>query len=209
MESIEELYPVFQNMVKLATGIETVILADQAGPAPTGLYATYLPIPVRAYGHVRRKRVEVAATEPTDLDGWTDFEETVCTSMQFMLSVNILNEGAATATMRLHNANFRAPVRDYLFAHKVAWRTVSDSRNLTGLHQAGLQPRYQSDIHLFIEAEVSYPVLRAAGFSVEVYDEDGNRSWAGPTGFLYHTPEFVELSAEVDAALNDPSTNGA
>ncbi len=206
MESIEELYPVFQELVKRATGVEMVILANQGKPAPSGLYATYLPIPVRAYGHVRRKRVEVAATEETDLPDWTDFEETVLTSMQFILSVNILNEGAASAAMKLHNANFRAPVRDYLFANNIAWRYVSDSRNLTSLMQAGLQPRYQSDIHLFIEASVSYPVLRAAGFTFEVRDEDGNRSWAGPTGYLYHAPEFVELSAEIDAALNDPNT---
>jgi hypothetical protein len=40
--------------------------------------------------------------------------------------------------------------------------------------QAGLQPRYQSDIHLFIEASVSYTVLRAAGFSLELSDDTGN-----------------------------------
>lgn len=176
METIEELHPVFQQLVQLATGVETVILANQGKPAPTGLYATYLPVPVRAYGHVRRERTEVAATEPFDpeLGDWTDFDEKALTSMQFILSVNILNEGAATAAMKLHNANFRSPVSQFLYAHKIAWRYVGDTRNLTGLMQAGVQPRYQSDIHLFIEASVSYTVLRAAGFSVEIRDERGN-----------------------------------
>ena len=174
METIEELYPVFQQLVRLATGVETVILANQTAAPPNGLYATYLPVPVRAYGHIRRERVEVPATEPTDLEDWTDFDETALTSMQFILSVNILNEGAATAAMKLHNANFRGPVSQFLYAHKIAWRYVGDTRNLTGLMQAGVQPRYQSDIHLFIEASVSYTVLRAAGFSVEIRDERGN-----------------------------------
>lgn len=174
METIEELYPVFQQLVRLATGVETVILANQTAAPPNGLYATYLPVPVRAYGHIRRERVEVPATEPTDLEDWTDFDETALTSMQFILSVNVLNEGAATAAMRLHNANFRTPVSAYLFENRIGWRYVSDTRNLTGRLQAGLQPRYQADIHLFIEAAVSYPVLRAAGFQIETRDESGN-----------------------------------
>lgn len=176
MESIEELYPVFQELVKLSTGLETVILANQGKPAPTELHATYSAIPVRAYGHVRRERTEVPATEPFDpeLGDWTDFDEKALTSMQFILSVNILNEGAATAAMKLHNANFRGPVSKFLYENKIAWRYVSDARNLTRLMQAGVQPRYQSDIHLFIEASVSYTVLRAAGFSVEIRDERGN-----------------------------------
>lgn len=176
MESIEELYPAFQQLVQLAAGVETVIRANQGKPAPSGLYATYLPVPVRAYGHVRRDRTEVPATEPFDpeLGDWTDFDEKALTSMQFILSVNILNEGAATAAMKLHNANFRGPISKFLYENKIAWRYVSDTRNLTGLMQAGVQPRYQSDIHLFIEASVSYTVLRAAGFSVEIRDERGN-----------------------------------
>lgn len=170
MDSIEELYPVFQRLVQLATGVETVILANQTTAPPTGLYATYLPVPVRAYGHSRRERVDITPPEDFDpaLGDWTDFDERALTAMQFILSVNVLNEGAATAAMRLHNANFRGPVSKYLFENSIAWRYVSDARNLTGKFQAGLQPRYQADIHLFIEAAVSYPVLRAAGFSVEL-----------------------------------------
>lgn len=175
MESIEEMYPALQQLVKLATGVDTVILADQGYPAPEGLYATYNLVPVKAYGHVRRKRVDVPAVDvDPSLGEWTDFEETALTSMQCMLSVNIHNEGAATAMMKLHNANFRAPIRDHLYANQIAWRYVSDARNLTGRLQAGLQPRYQADVHLYIEAAVSYTVLRAAGFTVEIRDESGN-----------------------------------
>lgn len=170
MERIEDLYPALQELVRITTGVDLVILANQGAPAPEGLYATYSLTPIRAYGHSKVERELTPATEPTDpaLGDWQDFHEKVLTQMHCMLSVNILNAGASTAALKLHNANFRAPVRDFLFRNRIGWRYASDSRNLTGRMQAGIQPRYQVDIHLFIEAEVSYTVLRAAGFNVEI-----------------------------------------
>lgn len=173
METIDELRQAIQRLVQLATGIDAVILANQGKPAPKGLHATYALIPIRAYGHSRLERKEVVATEPVDpaLGNWHDFTETSITAMEFMVSVNLLNEGANTAAMRLHNANFRSPVRDHLFAHGLAWRHVTAIRDLTGKLQAGIQPRFQADIHLFAETRISYPVLRAAGFAIDIRDE--------------------------------------
>lgn len=169
MEIISDLNPTFQQLVRLASGVETVILADQGRTAPSGLYATYKPVPVRAYGHSGHRMTDIAPVEVSGAgDDWTDLQDTVFTSMEFMLSVNILNEGADTAIMRLHNANFRYPVSVYLHQNGIAWRNVSACRNLTGLLQAGLQPRWQADINLFINHTISYPVLRAAGFTVNV-----------------------------------------
>lgn len=171
MENIDDLYTVFQGLVALASDVETVIPADQGRDAPTGLYATYKPIPVRAYGQSGRKLTDIDPVEEFDESlgqDWTDLQETVFTSMDFMLSVNILNEGADSAIMRLHNANFRYPVSKYLYQNGIAWRHVSVCRNLTGLMQAGLQPRWQADINLFINHEMSYPVLRAAGFQLNI-----------------------------------------
>lgn len=117
MESINELYDVFQQLVTLTSGVETVILADQGRDAPTGLYATYKPIPIRAYGWSQRRRELTPAIEESDpsLGQWQDLRETVDTSMEFILSVNIINEGADSAIMRLHNANFRQPVSEFLY----------------------------------------------------------------------------------------------
>lgn len=171
MESIDELNEVFQRLVMLASGVETVILADQGRAAPDGLYATYKPIPVRAYGQSGHRMTDIAPAEEYDEllgDDWTDLQDTVFTSMDFMLSVNILNEGADTAIMRLHNANFRYPVSTFLYQNGIAWRHVSTCRNLIGLMQAGLQPRWQADINLFINHEISYSVLRAAGFQLNI-----------------------------------------
>lgn len=54
METIEEMYPIFQQLISLATKIplDRVVLADQGRTPLVGndLYATYNPIPVRAYG---------------------------------------------------------------------------------------------------------------------------------------------------------------
>ncbi|WP_219951440.1 phage neck terminator protein [Dickeya zeae] len=172
METIDELHDVFRQLVSMASGVETVILADQGRPAPAGIYATYKPVPVRAYGWSRKKRELIPAIADSDpsLGAWQDMRETAATSMDFMLSVNILNEGADTAIMRLHNANFRTPVSEFLYQNAIAWRHVSNCRNLTGFMQAGLQPRWQADILLFIEHTVSYDLLRAAGFDVNVIE---------------------------------------
>lgn len=171
MENIDDLRGVFQSLVSLASGVnaERVILADQGRAPPAGieLYATYKLVPIRAYGQPRRTLVHIDPIEEFDEslgDDWTDLQETVASSMEFMLSVNFLNEGADMAVMMMQNANFRSPVSEYLFRNNIAWRYASNARNLTGLMQAGIQPRWQTDIHLFIEHEVSYGVLRAAGF---------------------------------------------
>lgn len=173
MESINELYDVFQQLVTLTSGVETVILADQGRDAPTGLYATYKPIPIRAYGWSQRRRELTPAIEESDpsLGQWQDLRETVDTSMEFILSVNIINEGADSAIMRLHNANFRQPVSEFLYRNEIAWRHVSTCRNLTGILQAGIQPRWQADVRLFIEHTVSYELLRAAGFDIQLTNE--------------------------------------
>lgn len=173
MQSIDELHATFQALVQAASGVETVILANQGRPAPKGLYATYNPVPVRAVGHPRRQRVDAPAQD-SDIPGWTDFEETTVTQMDFLLSCNFFNEGAKDAAMRLHNANFRWPVQELLFTHGIGWRTCSEVRSLTALSQGGLQPRFQVDVRLYVEAEVTDIVLRAAGFALVMHDEDGN-----------------------------------
>ncbi|WP_240000876.1 MULTISPECIES: hypothetical protein [unclassified Photorhabdus] len=174
METLEELHSVFQSLLRMASGVETVILADQGRAPPKSLYVTYKPIPIRAYGQTRRKRAFVPAVEEFDSslgNNWQDLQEIAYTSMEFMVSVNILNEGADSAIMRLHNANFQTPVSEFLYRNKIAWRYVSNCRNLTGILQAGFIPRWQADIHLFIEQTVSYSLLRAAGFKIEINDE--------------------------------------
>lgn len=173
MERTEDLYEAFQTLVRVASGVETVILANQGRPEPKGLYATYNPVPVRAVGHPRRQRFDVPAQD-SDIPGWTDFAESTITQMDFLLSVNFFNEGARDAAWRMHNANFRAPVQELLFTHGIGWRTCSEVRSLTELSQGGLQPRYQVDVRLYVEAEVTDIVLRAAGFALVMHDEDGN-----------------------------------
>src|SRR5690625_3916014 len=178
MQGIDELHTAFQALVKVASGVEAVILANQGRPEPKGLYATYNPVPVRAVGHPRKARQDVPA-QNSDIPGWTDFAETTVTQMDFLLSCNFFNAGAKDAAMRMHNANCRWPVQELLFTHGIGWRDCSEVRSLTALSQGGLQPRFQVDVRLYIEASVTDVVLRAAGFALRITDEDGNQLYDG------------------------------
>ncbi|EIX9048198.1 hypothetical protein ORL88_12340 [Klebsiella oxytoca] len=179
MREISELHELLQGLVSVCTGLDRwrIILADQGRAPPAGgtLYATYNPIPVRAYGQPSQRLEYIDALEEHDEalgDDWQDLEEITASSMEFMISVNFFNEGAQQAAMRLHNANFRSPVSDYLFMNKLAFRYVSNPRNLSTHYQSGIQPRWQADIFIFVEHEVGDDVLRAAGFSVEFLREE-------------------------------------
>ena len=183
VESLDALYTDLQRLVFIASGVDQgrVILADQGRPPPEpqgDLYATYNPIPVRAVGHPRTSLalVDPVADYNESLLGsdWQDFEATTITQLDLMLSCNFLNEGARDAAWKLHNANFRYPVTDQLWSMQAGWRFASDVRRLTDIYQAGLQPRYQVDVHLYIATQIKDAILRAAGFSVSVEDEDGN-----------------------------------
>lgn len=178
MREISELHELLQGMVSICSGLDKqrIIFANQGRAPPSGgaLYATYNPIPVRAYGQSSQRLEYITALEEYDEtlgDDWQDLEEITASSMEMMLSVNFFNEGASQAAMMLHNANFRTPVSDYLFTHNLGFRYVSNPRNLSTHFQSGIQPRWQADVHLFIEHEVSSKVLRAAGFSIEHFIE--------------------------------------
>lgn len=175
IESVEELHVALQALVSKVSGVPlaSVILANQGAPAPEGLYATYNPMPIRAVGQPRRERTDVPA-EDCDIPGWTDFDETIVNQMDFLLSCNFYNEGAKDAAMQVHNANFRIPILEYLFQNQIGWRECSNIRDFTNPFQAGLQPRYQIDIDMYIETKITDRVLRAAGFKVAITDEDDN-----------------------------------
>lgn len=174
MENMADLNTTFRQLVMLASGLENVMLVDQEGETPSECYATYKPTPVRVYGHSGHSMVDIAPTEDFADSlgtGWTDLQDTVFSSMEFTLSVNILNAGADSASARLHNANLRDPVSAFLFRKGIAWRSTSASRNLSGLSASSQQPSWQTDIHLFIKQTLSYPVLRAAGFTINVQNQ--------------------------------------
>lgn len=176
MQNIEELYSVFQKLIHLITYIplNRIILANQGRSPPAGnlLYATYNPVPIRAYGRSARTREEIAPIEDIAIENGTDWRETIYTSMEYMLSVNFINGDAANAASLLHNADCRIPIAEFLYKNEIAWRYVSAVRNLTSISQSGIQPRYQSDIYLFIEQVTSYTLLRAMGFSNTFIIED-------------------------------------
>jgi len=174
IETVDEMYSVLAELVRDASGYPIAILADQGHAPPAGNYATYKPIPVRAYGQPRRVREDIPAAEPIPVFPWTDMQETLITSMEVMVSINFFDSGAQNAALRMQQAQFRQPISDYCFLNGIAWRYVSESRNLTGVEMADMQERYQVDLHLWIETQVTDILLAAAGFSLTIEDEDGN-----------------------------------
>lgn len=175
MQSVDELLDFFSDLVEAASGVPNAILADQGRDPPEGLYATYNPTPVRAYGHPKRVRSDAATQEPVNIPNWSDIDDTVVTTLEFMLSCNFFNEGARDAAWKMPNANFRNSIQKILYENKVAWRYCSEIKNLTDLLQAGLQPRYHVDVFMFVEGESSEVVLKAAAFNINVTDKDGNQ----------------------------------
>lgn len=180
--SIDQIKVALTNVIRKASSVNAVIEANQGQPPPEGIaYATYNITPIRAYGQVRRERALIPAEEPGPTPDYEDFAETVVSQLQVMVSINFFNNGALDAAMKLHNASFRQPVREMLYAAGIGWRTASEIRDLTGLYQAEMQPRYQCDVQLFIETAITDTILKAAGFSLVIEDENGNTIFNGGT----------------------------
>ena len=177
MKDIDDLNPLWQQVVCALTGAapERVIPANRGRPGPAGteLSASYQLIPVRAYGCPVFDTVDVPPVEPVipTLEPWTDYGVTMKTTMVFQLSVNVFNDGAATAAMKIPGGNFRPDIALILRRNKVGWFDTSQPRDLTTQQQdGGVQSRYQCDLTLYAEVETTYAVMRTAGFSFEVSD---------------------------------------
>lgn len=175
IQSFIELLPAVQRIISAASGVplRNVILADQNRQQPQGLYATYKVYPVRAVGMPRTQRTMIPAIGEAPV-GHQDFRELVISDFEIMVSCNFLNEGAQDAAFRMHHGSSRIPVADELYGSGIGWRYCSDIRDLTDLAQGGLQPRYQTDLHLYVETAVVYDTEQAIGVDVVVYDEYGN-----------------------------------
>jgi hypothetical protein len=174
VETLDELHSTIGNLIRTASGVNAVILANQDHAPPPGTYGTYHLMPVRAYGHPRRDRADIAAAEPVPTFAWTDIAETTVTQLELMVSVNFFDSGAKQAALMMQQAQFRSPVSEYCYVNGIAWRYTSESRDLTGLEMATIQERYQVDLHLWVETAITDTILRAAGFSVTIEDEGGN-----------------------------------
>ena len=172
--SLSDIRSNVSAIIRAASGVERLILADQGEAPPKGLYGTYKIYPIRAYGHPRSSRTLIPELEPGPEDDWQDMQETVISQMLIMVSFNFINEGAEDAAWKMHNANFRPAISNMLFSNGIGWRGVGQVRNLSGVDRAYPQDRYQMDLTLVIETEISDNILRAAGFSLAIEDDQGN-----------------------------------
>lgn len=174
VETLDELHSTIGNLIRTASGVNAVILANQDHAPPPGTYGTYHLMPVRAYGHPRKVREDIAALAPVPAFMWKDISETTITQLELLVSVNFFDAGAKQAALMMQQAQFRFPVANYCRQNELGWRYTSETRNLTGLEMATIQERYQLDLHLWIETSITDTMMRAAGYSIQIDDENGN-----------------------------------
>ena len=174
IDNITDLNAAAVTLVKAVTKLAKVIHAGQDKSPPTGLYGTVKVIPVKAIGHTRKERTSTPAEEEGPTVDWTDYAEQTITQMHVILSVNCIGSGSRDAIAKVYNADYREPVRKILTDNSITWIGSSDVRDLTGIYQAKIQQRYQVDINVVVETQITDTVLRANGYGLEIQGESGN-----------------------------------
>lgn len=169
-----EIFKVLQPIVKLVTGVSTVILADQVDssgvglPSPAGEYATIEPkqsISERGQANVYRSLS--ATQESIDID--------VRAQVIVEASVNVFRGvDAVSRVSRLLQCNKRPDVSAALFKNKLGWNRTSAPNNLTRL-QSG-NPEQRAQIYIYLMYETSNPItintIESVNYSVQYEDGD-------------------------------------
>lgn len=169
-----EIFRILQPIVKLVTGVPTVILADQVDnsgvglPSPIGEYATIEPkqsISERGQANVYRSLS--ATQESIDID--------VRAQVIVEASVNVFRGvDAVSRVSRLLQCNKRPDVSATLFKNKLGWNRTSAPNNLTRL-QSG-NPEQRAQIYIYLMYETSNPItintIESVNYSVQYEDGD-------------------------------------
>lgn len=176
IETFEDLLDPTVAILAATSGLaeDRIIPADEGRGPPqpeTQLYATYALIPIRAYGQPRKSRELIDALEDGPTPDWEDMAETLITSIELMVSVNFYNEGAAEKAWSILGAEYREDVIKLLHDHEVAWRYASEVRRVPAIVQAGVEQRFQLDLHWFVNTAFTQDVLRAAGVEIRVEEQ--------------------------------------
>lgn len=187
MKSINDILPPLQEIISIASGVpkNRVILGNQGHGAPAGNdpYISYLPTPLRVYGRPQSsalKDVDPIEAYDKSLDslidgGWKDFNQTLSTNWVIMVSITVFNEGADTIAMKLPFATSRNDILALAKKSNISIRQASNIRNLSGLMQAGVQPRYNLDVEFWAKLDIDIDILRAARVPFIIREADSNK----------------------------------
>lgn len=169
-----EIFRVLQPIVKIVTGVPTVILADQVDssgvglPSPTGEYATIEPkqsISERGQANVYRS----TSLTPRSIDVEPRAQVIVEASVNVFRGVD-----AVSRVSRLLQCNKRPDVSATLFKNKLGWNRTSAPNNLTRL-QSG-NPEQRAQIYIYLMYETSNPItintIESVNYSVQYEDGD-------------------------------------
>ena len=167
-----EIFKVLQPIVKLVTGINTVILADQVDsdgtglPSPNGEYATIEPkqsISERGQANMYRS----TSLTPRSIDVEPRAQVIVEASVNVFRGVD-----AQSRVERLLQCNKRPDVSAALRAAGIGWQRTSAPNNLTRLQSGNPEQRAQIYIYLMYETRqtVAMNNIETAEWAIEYED---------------------------------------
>lgn len=177
-----EIFKVLQPIVKLVTGVPTVILADQVDnsgvglPSPVGEYATIEPkqsISERGQANVYRS----TSLTPRSIDVEPRAQVIVEASVNVFRGVDALSR-----VERLLQCNKRPDVSAALRAAKLGWQRTSAPNNLTRLQSGNPEQRAQIYIYLMYETRQTVAMNNIESASWQVELEDGTVVLEGSVG---------------------------
>ena len=170
MNSIQELYRPFQELIHLATGLplKRIIVADQAKGSPKNdPFCTFKVVVTGTQGAPRTIQTLVAA-EDTNLFGHQDADVTTVQRVKIRVSVNIFRQGAMDAAWKLEKCNYRQPIEAHLLEHQIQWSKTSPVLDLTDLEQTQYRQRAHIDLNLIVEGKTMDRVLIADSIETNV-----------------------------------------
>ena len=139
----EQLFAILEPIVRIVTGVPTVILADQNAKAPDGPYAT-----IRPRQRVdERGQADIIVTNVPDNKTRTDVRAQIIATC----SVNFFRGDAMANAEKLKQCNKRPDVSMTLLRSKLGWNSTGEVNNLTALQSNNWEQRAQVNIKLMYE----------------------------------------------------------
>ena len=162
-----ELYLIMNDIVRVATGVTSTMLADDNHGSPDGTYCSIEPF------NSSLQRGQANVTTTTDLT-------TIKPQMITEVSFNFYRTGANELAALLYQSNKRPDVQSIMSAARIGWNRSSGVRNLTGRLGDGTQEE-RAQISVFVMFENTVDVIHNTITTVpfEIGDSDGDTLTVG------------------------------
>lgn len=140
-----DLYRHLSRIVKLATGIPTVTLADDNAPAPTGSYASIEPYSgIDERGQANQSSVSNAINSD-------NVDVTISRQLVVRASINFYRDDAKLYAAKFKQANKRPDVAQLLRVAGIGWSDTSAVNDLDALQSGKVEQRSQITFTFWME----------------------------------------------------------